>query len=1510
MRSGLLAARRAQLFCLGLSVFAAACAPELEKLKDERSTRGSLGQEVYKTLCRRLAGTELVDDLDGRETEDLCLGDKSTAERAFEDMRDELPPRLLALAERRERIVNAIDATLPDELGDELENLMRELLPFYDAPEERIQTSTRTLAAFLTQLSGDKQALLGLERLGRVGMLPAEHSYGAYRAMLGYSDVSKVLSVLLPILTEDKEVKPAFALMLTGLALELATSEVDDDPDSSARVLKDLLVRTHPDFGQGKPLFTAKRDARGLPMPAPVNSQAVPYPFVDANDDQLADEEAGRFVLADGFKGPLPEPFATRDEAAGTARDETGRAYGFDKSGKSTTDALYDTLDANNTVLAASLRESGKLFAPDTQIAKKLAEVFPVLFGERVESSREFGKLSFKYTGPNTDDSPLIDIVHALGSTVDRSIYPESLELTQRLFEDNEAAQVRALQPLLTLEKRTRAESDAYPKAKLADATIFWDELLFEVEKLSRMRRDGTGDTALESMMRGTLGYVRDLSKPGQPLVRSPNYAALKHQGAVAATLMRFKDEWRGNPRTESKRSAGEPGILGAFKTPVDRTKPDSPVTCGKDGCGGLVAGTPFAMWAEPGQTCMTQRGGRVGTDCGAAANQSIYHRSLGLIWEMAGRAQCNKVITVGNLLASTVFKDPCSSPKAVINCVGATPAEKDSFCATQDLAPDSSADNPLDNDCDDTRGICIVNKSRDSTPGDGQPGSCNALKLELEANRDQTILDTEAALDKSYTCSSNPSDPCFDEKYPAAFLDADGPGVGQEAAIQACHLMDLPDVGRTFGRALSSEFKIEIPNPWVRRYLEDVARARNTSLPTCEPYSVKNPEQIPTCSIDDGVGDTCALGAACLPEASVLSRSVYQEDLDDYEARYGTEVDTLGELIEFLLDDRALFPDDQSTADLRPDVKALSRVLFAPASSSSFLVFDPLLIKGAPPVCTLAEVQASKQCPPDDTAAEPAGCCIKLFDDKLKPTNPPLRYRLDTYYGATTFSWEQDLTFTDGTKLSFIDSTKALADAINRVDYRPENGDDPKNFENIDYVFSTIGKMVAQHYDSPDNPGVQNKDPNGPMFRYLTNLVSYEEMLADLLDDGMIVDGPDDFISLTDFTDPQQRLGLLYNSFDVIEALDAMDFGGARDGIDVAADLAEHLLSPHVGCAGPSGDRRVIDGKGACDLEAAGQSGLVAPLTYRDGTASICWNDGTCFDGKQGRALRYATPIYMLLDAVKKIDDRITADPKVDAAFDAARAGIIDTYAAIEDDELVDRKLRALLIVGAQFMRDRWAEKESAGELSQLRDDLTADAIDLVGSPLFAGGLNMLEGLLAKPDALDELTRFSYALLSDSEGTENVRSLLAALADLVQTLPGDANTNALLRLLSESIAPGIGEVLAEGKGTPALEASVLWQNLTLSRDTVAKDKKNTLADVFNNVVSSTTALPYTPLETFLDSVTSVNRADPTQKGVLSAEDWGSVAEKLTEIMLDERRGLERLYDLVQCRNESTDVCE
>src|SRR5690606_4240188 len=121
------------------------------------------------------------------------------------------------------------------------------------------------------------------------------------------------------------------------------------------------------------------------------------------------------------------------------------------------------------------------------------------------------------------------------------------------------------------------------------------------------------------------------------------------------------------------------------------------------------------------------------------------------------------------------------------------------------------------------------------------------------------------------------------------------------------------------------------------------------------------------------------------------LSRDTYEN--------MPAEVDNLGELIEFLLDDSGLFQDEADTEALRPEVGALTRVLFAPPGSSTFVTLDPLLVRGAPKPCS--EAPGLEACLQDDTAETPAGgCCIEDL------RRPPFRYRLDTYYGNTSFAW------------------------------------------------------------------------------------------------------------------------------------------------------------------------------------------------------------------------------------------------------------------------------------------------------------------------------------------------------------------------------------------------------------------------------------------------------------------------------------------------------------------------
>lgn len=1483
-------ARRSRSFVpglvhLGLSlscVLAVGCAPEFEKLEQRRSPRGTLGEEVYKTLCRRVAGTEMPNDVEGRESEAICLGDAGAVAEALDERREALPKRVAVLAERREQFVRAVDAMLPEDTGDELELLMRELLPFYDAPEERVQENTRAFASVLERLAANDAALNALTRVARDGVLSREGSFGLYRALLGYDRLNGLFLELLPVLSDDPNVRPYFQTMLTGVALELATQDLDDAPDSDTRRLKALMAREDNDFASERPLFITLRDPRGLPVPTPREGKPVPFPFVDQDGDGLADVQDGDFVLDEGFKGALPGAFATSSEQ-GVSRDAFGRALGFLPDGSvETVRTLFETRDIDRTLLAGAFREMTALFDEKGKTAVHVARLVPAIFGDRTVQRRMYGKAQLDYPASDTEQSPVVDLMHASMSIFERPAYDQSLELTHRMIDKHEAEMVHALSPLLRLEKRTRADSDAYPKASLAKDSVFWDELLFEAERMSRRRKTQDGPTLLELLLRGALGYARNTSKPGAPVEQIVDPEVLRHQGALIATLMRYKDEWRNNPKGESERDPSEPRTIGSFRTPVDRSLPDSPVTCGKDGCGGLIEGSPFERWATPGQNCVLQRDGRPksGKDCGAPANQSVLHRSMGLIWEMAGRSQCNKSITLGDLLDFAVVQEACTKLEPAKTC--------DPDAANRDLECQGKYGDNADYVCDAATALCIAKAGSDE---------CIRLKQLQRVERFDTIKQAEERVAHDYECPKDkPGAAClaYVDEFPAAFVDPDGPGVGEPATLMECNLINLPDVGRSFGRALTHEFTIEIPNPWMRRYLEDVARAGNESIPDCDDsFVITDPTLVPP----------------CIPGSARLSRDVYDE--------MSPEIDTLGELIAYLLDDSSLFATPKDSEELRPDVAALTRVLFAPPGSSSFLMFDPLLVHGSPSACV--EDDPKPACLMDDTAkTPPGGCCIK------NPTRPPFRYRLDTYYGTTSFAWEHPIEFDDGSRLSLIDAMKTLADGVNRTDYDAASGDDPKDFEGTDFLFSTLGKMVAKHYDSPRNPGVQNKDPALPHYRSQSNLVSYEELLADALDDGTLLRAqlaPHEgtlFDEATLPNKPERQLGLIYHSYPLLERLATLEIGG-RDGIGFSAGLAELLLSPHASCAPEGGDLRVIDGKGACDMLASGAracdgkapraAGFRAPLTYRDGRATRCWNDGTCFDTVD--ACQYTSPLYLALDSLASMDDRISSSEEFEDAFQGARAGLFDSYLVLGKDAFENRRLRAVLLAAIEEGREKWARDAVSGRLAQVGAELVTDTVDLLQNPVFAGALGVIEQISPNQELMEVLNRYARSVLGGDRSEAQSRAMIATAGDMLELLPGDEELLSLFRLMGDSILPNTGQVISEGLPFD-LGKGMIWRNLELLRDTSQKDREGVLGRMLNNAVAlpgaGTAEEKHSALAQIYDVLIALEREDPGAATTPSAQDFRMIFGHMAEILRDERRGFERLYEIVQCRNGSTEV--
>lgn len=1449
------------MLCVSLTT---ACAPELTKLPRSRSARGSLGQEVYKLLCRRLAGVELPRDLDGRESEQLCLAADELQDAELAARRAELPPRLVALAERRQRFVQAVDVALPAQAGDALEQLLRGLVPYYRPPEELVQQGSRSLARLLDGVASDDDALLGFARYTRAGMAPAGAGSGLTRALTSHEGLSETLRSLLPILL-DGDGAEDFRALRSALALELATSAPKPgDPDNQR--LRTLLARRDTSsvsaFASGQALHVALRDKRGMPRPKLVDGQ-LPFPFVDLDGDARADLSTDRFVLEPGFAGELPEPYPVIGEGP-IARDTLGRACALGRDGRADCSRLLYEYgeDSDQTLLSALLREASQLFSGDQPPFASLLALLGSLLEPATAAQKSYQAARLDYHAVDVQNSLLLDLLHGSQAALASSSYDDSYALLDQLLSSQEPQLAVAVAPLLQLEKRTRPDADSYPLAVLSQPNTFWDELLFELEKLARLRVAKGAESALEGLLRAALGYARDTEQPGKPITRILPLERASHTGALIAQFMRYKDDWRANPRARRERKPDEPATIGTLRTPVDRSQPDTPVSCGRDGCGGPIAGSPFEPFRLDGQVCLIEHTAHVagGADCGAASNQSLFQRGLGLLWEVAGRSQCNRAISIAELIDQAI-DDPCA------NLGRNEPCRKDSDCALIDIFSSDYV-------CDTARQQCIA-----------KPGTttCAELVRRQKEARDTASVLAEQAIALDYQCPSDvPSAPCqaYKARYPAAFIDTDGQGP-KVAALQPCHILDLPDVGRTFGRSLTREFTLQVPNPWVRRFLEDVARAGPVS-------ATDNRKAIPDCDLSYRMLDPTLL-PACIPGAARVTRELSSD--------VPPEVNTLAELVEHLLEDPTLFGSPADERDMRPDVKALARVLFTPSGKDSVLLFEPMLIRAAPPICAAAT--GLPACPIEDTQASPTGgCCIADRD------HPPLRYRLDTYYGATTFAWEHSIELSDGNQLSLLEALRPIADVFNRNDTAPASA---ANFEDADYGLTRLGGLLAQHYDSAQNPRAQSSNPATSWYRKQTGLVRYEALVADLLDSGTVAPAQLAPHGAALFA---QGAGALASALDafrpnltLLETLAGLTFSGGRDGLDLLGSIAELYLNPHTFCAGEGGDDRLLSGGGACAL-ATGEGGRAA-LSFRDGRDHPCWNGGRCFDGKSpATPKRFVSPLYLLLEPLHTLYGRSDADPRSEHALRSLAAGLLDRFFAVQAGHFADRPFLALLRAFVSQARERRAEEKQAGTLDDHAQRSLADLREDLVDPTLSLTLRLLQTIGRDDTATTTLASMGGSLLAP----DNQRPLLVAVGGLLETLDGSPLLSAMSRRMGGALVTNLPAVLSGSEPSADVDNSLLAHNLTILQRLAEVDDGNVLGKTLHNLGSQSVPSSgngASPLEVLSEILFAVNRADAARSDPLDAADLASTFARTAELMNDDKRGFERLYAVLQCATTS-----
>lgn len=511
----------------------AGCAEPLDTTRVV-SVRGTLGEEIYRNVCERISSSELPTDVSGQRMSALCQGTSHTLSDGMPP-----PPRLAALDHDRARLVAALDAALPTDLHDDLRGFLADLLPLYD--DGTIQSQTRVLANFVTELMTDRDTIGTLARLGqREGYLPLRLGLGVTRPVLGYPHFDDVARTVLAAVDTGGSANDEWNQMLRVAALSMASAgptSVAPGERTTLDLTRELLFAAGDAFASGTPRWLVRRDARGIVL-APASGITVAAPFVDRNGDGLADvDPLGRFVDGSGALLDVATPFPILAEPHRT-RDPYGRATAVDGS------LLYQYMDMNPTFLAGVAREAHPWLDPAHPSLFDTVQGLSLLLGPRGIRTASFGTATLTYTGPDTSRGPFFDLLHATSMILARPEADDLLSVIDTLLADREPA----LAGVMAAGWYGSDSGDMHPAAALHQPNDFWDDVLAVAERMSH--------------------------EPGmtEALLRAIGDPANQDLGGVTAWFMRYSD-----PVTFNRADVnGVPLPAGALRQLTDHTAPDT----------------------------------------------------------------------------------------------------------------------------------------------------------------------------------------------------------------------------------------------------------------------------------------------------------------------------------------------------------------------------------------------------------------------------------------------------------------------------------------------------------------------------------------------------------------------------------------------------------------------------------------------------------------------------------------------------------------------------------------------------------------------------------------------------------------------------------------------------------------------------------------------------------------------------------------------------------------------
>ncbi|MFT3927920.1 MAG: hypothetical protein QM778_35660 [Myxococcales bacterium] len=380
-----------------------------------------------------------------------------------------------------------------------------------------------------------------------------------------------------------------------------------------------------------------------------------------------------------------------------------------------------------------------------------------------------------------------------------------------------------------------------------------------------------------------------------------------------------------------------------------------------------------------------------------------------------------------------------------------------------------------------------------------------------------------------------------------------------------------------------------------------------------------------------------------------------------------------------------------------------------------------------------------------------------------------------------------------------------------------------------------------------------QHTDPMGKFFSYQTNLRSYEPLLAKIFGE----------------------LKFIHSLNVASKALESVKVDG-KSGLTILAEFVEVMVKPD------------------------------AELTYRDGSASAKNNVGV--------DVGYVSPLYLILDGLKRIDQNFAAlDGGTEAQQDwhQARSDVVDLFLTIDKTDpnanrLKDRVGHKVFLRTLTFLQERIKAHQDAGDVPEWAAGLSERSVTFFDTPLIAGLVHLVDKSWQEPAAGKELMRLIVHLVDQEQNPDGFRNTIVAATDLFQLLEDTGRIAPILKLSGEAVAPGVSKAVEKGDGKADANASILRKGVELLNQVMIlhTQRPTTLSKVLKNLVADTPE-GKTPLEQLLDMSTEIERENPALKSTepLKRDDFKQIATTAHNFLSSDFNGLERLFAVIKNRN-------